>query len=56
MKYKIVEQECDQCGKHFKIRYWGNGSYTYETETCECESEFHPVDDMSMSEWLKTIR
>ena len=54
--YKVVEQECENCGKHFHLRYCSDGNYEYIDESCECESGFHPVEDeQSISEWIDTL-
>ncbi len=49
----IFEQECNNCGARFKVRYMRDGTYIYIDEPCECDSDFSPVEgNPSMSEWL----
>lgn len=55
--YKTVEQVCEECGKHFYLKYCSDGTYEYVGEVCECEAGFQPVvDELSISEWLKTLK
>ena len=55
--YKIVEQECSGCGKHFHLKYCSDGNYEYIDEVCDCLATFHPVDgEPSFSEWMEHIK
>lgn len=55
--YKIVEQICESCGKHFYLNYCSDGTYRYVEGTCDCEADFHPVDgEPTISEWIKTLK
>ena len=55
--YKIVEQECGGCGKHFHLKYCSDGNYEYIDEVCDCLATFHPVDgEPSFSEWMEHIK
>jgi hypothetical protein len=53
MKTKIVKQECNECGRQFNVEYSSNGGYNYIENTCDCESDFSPVDGPSISEWME---
>ncbi len=54
--YKIAEQICEDCGKHFYLEYCSDGTYTYVGEVCDCDTGFHPIDgEMSISEWMETL-
>lgn len=54
---KIVRQQCNECGCEFDLVYWSDGTYTYLDDTCDCESNFSPVDGQpSLSEWLEQIK
>lgn len=56
-KYKVVEQVCEVCGKHFYLRYCSDGSYEYIGDTCDCEEFFRPIDgEPSISEWLEKLK
>lgn len=56
MKTKIVKQECQECGKQFRVKYLEDGSYEYIDEACNCESGFHPVEDeQSISQWTDQL-
>ncbi len=56
MKSKIVEQECENCGNRFYLKYFEDGSYEYISPTCDCESEFHPINgEPSISQWLQFL-
>ena len=46
-------QECDNCHIQFRIMYYVDGTYNYIDEPCECESEFHPVDGPSLTQWME---
>jgi hypothetical protein len=50
----IFMQECECCGKKFRIKYLLNGSYEYIDEPCECESDFTPANSSipSISQWI----
>lgn len=55
--YKIVEQECSGCGKHFHLKYCSDGNYEYIDEVCDCLATFHPVDgEPSFGEWMNHIK
>ena len=55
--YKIVEQECSGCGKHFHLKYCSDGNYEYIDEVCDCLATFHPVDgEPSFAEWIEHIK
>ena len=55
--YKIVEQICEGCGKHFYLKYCSDGTYEYVGEVCDCEDGFSAVDgDPSISEWMETLK
>lgn len=55
--YRVVEQICDNCGMHFYLKYYPNGTYEYTGKVCECESGFHPLEgEYSISEWFKHCR
>jgi hypothetical protein len=55
MKTKIVKQRCNECGRQFNIEYHSDGSYYYIENTCDCESDFSPVDGPSIFQWLEEI-
>ena len=48
-----VLQQCNCCGKHFRLEYMSNGTYSYLDNTCDCESDFTPIDGPSINEWLE---
>lgn len=55
--YKIVEQECSGCGKHFHLKYCSDGNYEYIDGVCDCPATFHPVDgEPSFSEWMEQMK
>ena len=55
--YKIVEQECSGCGKHFHLKYCSDGNYEYIDEVCDCLATFRPVDgEPPFSEWINNIK
>lgn len=57
MKNKVVMQECICCGQRFPIRYYEDGTIEYIGETCNCESDFEPIDgEPSISEWMETLK
>lgn len=57
MKSKVVMQECTCCGQRFYVKYYENGTIEYTYKTCECESDFEPIDgEPSISEWIKTLK
>ena len=46
-------QECNSCGKRFRILYKADGSYIYIDQPCLCDSAFSPCDGApSITEWL----
>jgi hypothetical protein len=51
----VVEQECNDCHKRFYLKYLDNGSYEYICKPCNCESDFSPVDGLSINQYLETI-
>lgn len=55
--YADYEQECDECGRAFRIRYnFRDGSvwYEYLDTTCDCTSSFHPTEgNPSISQWCE---
>lgn len=54
--YKIAEQECCGCGKHFYIKYCSDGSYEYIDDVCDCIATFSPVNgEPSISEWIERL-
>jgi len=62
---RLVEQVCDQCGKHFQIFYNferdADGKvkvyYDYPMGACNCEAEFSPIDgEPSLTEWEDQIK
>ena len=53
MAETIVYQQCNKCGHMFGVKYSYRG-YEYVGEPCDCESDFHPVDGPSYSEWLES--
>ena len=57
MKTLKISQECNECGKKFLVEYQEDGSYEYETEPCDCESDFSPSKGSpSMSQWLENLK
>ncbi len=40
----VFMQECNSCGKRFRLKYETSGSYVYLDESCECEDAFSPVE------------
>ncbi len=53
----IFWQECNGCGKEFRIRYKKDGCYDYLDEPCECGETFSPRDDApSISQWLEALK
>ena len=56
MVYRIAEQECHGCGKHFYLKYYSDGTYEYIGEICDCDIGFSPVEgELSISEWLEYL-
>ena len=57
LQFKIVMQECNCCGKRFPIEYCSDGTYSYISNTCNCESSFEPIEGQpSISEWLQSLK
>lgn len=57
-KYIDAKQYCNECGCQFIIRVYGDGTYDYLTEFCECESEsgFTPCEDgLSISQIVDSL-
>lgn len=55
--YKIVEQECHGCGKHFYLEYCSDGTYEYIGIVCDCDADFSPVNgEPSIQEWINSIK
>lgn len=55
--YRVVEQICNCCGKHFYLKYCSDGTYEYIGEICNCEADFNPVEgEPTISEWMKTLQ
>ena len=55
MNDNVFEQECNECGVRFRVRYFYDGSYEYVDDPCECESGFSPVEgNLSISEFIKS--
>jgi len=53
----IFMQECNSCGKRFRLKYEANGSYRYVDDPCECEDAFSPTNcSPSISQWLESLK
>lgn len=47
-------QQCCNCGKRFPVEYCSDGTYTFVSDTCNCKSDFEPIEgEPSISEWLE---
>lgn len=55
--YRVAEQICSVCGKHFYLKYCSDGTYEYVGKVCDCEADFRPIEGQpSISEWMESLK